>query len=237
VPPVELDDSDLSSVSGEIVLKPKQPLPKPPELPPHGSQPPGPLGPPARGEIEIEMPRSPDEITQPGVHTPLPGSLTADALDKYVAAKKQDHTSTRPGTGPEPKPRSSSPSIPPPIPASALRPAPAPSPTTTLRGIPTATPLPDPPTTPMAARNAAQPAVEEPRGAILGIGMSHIGSTASVSGEIPPKIAPGGRVLVPGPNGLMQSATVRQLLQGYYELEVGSSGETIWVPATGVVPE
>jgi len=30
---------------------------------------------------------------------------------------------------------------------------------------------------------------------------------------------------------------VRQLLQGYYELEVGSSGETIWVPIGGVVPE
>jgi hypothetical protein len=44
-------------------------------------------------------------------------------------------------------------------------------------------------------------------------------------------------VLVPGPNGLMQSATVRQLLQGYYELEVGHSGETIWVPIGGVVPE
>ena len=49
--------------------------------------------------------------------------------------------------------------------------------------------------------------------------------------------APGARVLVPGPNGLMQSATVRQLLQGYYELEVGGSGETIWVPINGVVPE
>ena len=34
-----------------------------------------------------------------------------------------------------------------------------------------------------------------------------------------------------------RSATVRQLLQGYYELEVGSSGETIWVPIGGVVPE
>jgi hypothetical protein len=34
----------------------------------------------------------------------------------------------------------------------------------------------------------------------------------------------------------MQSATVRQLLQGYYELEVGASGETIWVPVNGVVP-
>ena len=78
---------------------------------------------------------------------------------------------------------------------------------------------------------------DEPRGAILGIGMSHIGSGGVASGEIPSKIAPGGRVLVPGPNGLMQSATVRQLLQGYYELEVGGSGETIWVPMNGVVPE
>lgn len=81
------------------------------------------------------------------------------------------------------------------------------------------------------------PVKDEPRGAILGIGMSHIGSVGVASGEIPMKIAPGGRVLVPGPDGLMQSATVRQLLQGYYELEVGGSGETIWVPMNGVVPE
>ena len=60
---------------------------------------------------------------------------------------------------------------------------------------------------------------------------------ATASGEIGQKIPPGGRVLVPGPDGLMQSATVRQLLQGYYELEVGGSGETIWVPMNGVVPE
>ena len=80
---------------------------------------------------------------------------------------------------------------------------------------------------------------DEPRGSILGIGVSHIGSATatSVAGEIPSKVAPGARVLVPGPNGLMQSATVRQLLQGYYELEVGSSGETIWVPIHNVVPE
>jgi hypothetical protein len=80
---------------------------------------------------------------------------------------------------------------------------------------------------------------EEGRGAILGVGMSSIGHgpVSQVSGEIVPKVAPGTRVLVPGPNGLMQSATVRQLLQGYYELEVGHSGETIWVPIGGVVPE
>jgi len=80
------------------------------------------------------------------------------------------------------------------------------------------------------------PAEPEARGSILGIGMSSIGHTA-VAGEIQSKVPVGGRVLVPGPNGLMQSATVRQLLQGYYELEVGSSGQTIWVPTNGVVPE
>jgi hypothetical protein len=85
-----------------------------------------------------------------------------------------------------------------------------------------------------------RPTPPEPRGAILGIGVSHIGSepaaAAGADGDVT-KIPPGGRVLVPGPNGLMQSATVRQLLQGYYELEVGGSGETIWVPINGVVPE
>jgi hypothetical protein len=93
---------------------------------------------------------------------------------------------------------------------------------------------------------------DQPRGAIMGIGMGGVGSggvaSGSVasgeiksgeikSGEITPKVAPGGRVLVRGPDGLMQSATVRQLLQGYYELEVGGSGDTIWVPMNGVVPE
>jgi hypothetical protein len=83
-------------------------------------------------------------------------------------------------------------------------------------------------------------AAQEPRGAILGIGTAAIGHAASgsiASGEIPSKMSPGQRVLFPGPNGLMQSATIRQLMQGYYELEVGSSGETIWVPVNGVVPE
>jgi hypothetical protein len=82
----------------------------------------------------------------------------------------------------------------------------------------------------------------EARGAILGIGMSPVGHAAatavsSAAGEIAPKVPPGSRVLVPGPNGLMQSATVRQLLQGWYELEIGHSGETIWMPVNNVVPE
>jgi hypothetical protein len=89
------------------------------------------------------------------------------------------------------------------------------------------------------AAGSGQRIREEPRGAILGVGMTAIGqsSQAAVAGEIGPKVPPGARVLVPGPNGLMQSATVRQLLQGYYELEVGHSGETIWVPVNNVVPE
>ena len=113
---------------------------------------------PPRG---VEQPQSTDDITQPGVHTPLPGSMKVR---------------------------------------------------------PDATPT------------------EDLHGSILGVGMSAIGQRVA-SGEISPKVPPGARVLVPGPNGLMQSATVRQLLQGYYELEVGSSGETIWVPISGVVPE
>jgi hypothetical protein len=75
-----------------------------------------------------------------------------------------------------------------------------------------------------------------------GVGMSttqrgHTPARAAVTGDVPMKIAPGTRVLVPGPDGLMQSATVRQLLHGYLELEVGTSGDTIWVPMNGVVPE
>jgi hypothetical protein len=94
--------------------------------------------------------------------------------------------------------------------------------------------------TPVPGSVPVTPAAGEGAGSILGIGVGHIGggpSTATAAGEISAKVAPGSRVLVPGPNGLMQSATVRQLLQGYYELEVGSSGETIWVPINGVVPE
>ena len=212
VPPID-DDPSQAATSGEIVLKPKQPV-LPPEVPPHGSHPP----------VEVPVP---DEVTQPGVHTPVPGSL------------KMPETLTPPAG---PRPRSSAPSIPPPIPAAAMRPTPQPSSSnaTTLRGISVPDRLPPVPALPPLPAKPVVPTVSSPvaeeRSSIMGIGMSHIGS-GSVAGEIPIKIASGGRVLVPGPNGLMQSATVRQLLQGYYELEVGSSGETIWVPVSGVVPE
>lgn len=87
--------------------------------------------------------------------------------------------------------------------------------------------------TPRAARLASEP---DARSSIMAIG-ARIGDRQVTSGEILSKVEPGRRVLVPGPHGLMQSATVRQLLSGYYELEVGSSGETIWVPMAHVVPE
>ncbi|MBA3392834.1 MAG: hypothetical protein H0T89_09325 [Deltaproteobacteria bacterium] len=128
---------------------------------------------------EIEVPESTEEATQPGVPTPVPGSVRLQT----------------------------------PVPGSVRLTTPVPG-----------------------SMTANEHGSEESRGSIMGIGMSSIGA-GSAAGEIPTKVAPGGRVLVPGPNGLMQSATVRQLLSGYYELEVGSSGETIWVPINGVVPE
>ncbi len=152
----------LTVASGEIQSRAQSPSELPPKLPP---PPPPPV--PRRAHA-IEVPQQTEEITQPGVHTPVPGAMKLTLPGGHLRAD--------------------------------------------------ATPR------------------EEVRGAILGVGMSSIGQRA-VSGEIGPKVVPGARVLVPGPNGLMQSATVRQLLQGYYELEVGSSGETIWVPIGGVVPE
>jgi hypothetical protein len=91
--------------------------------------------------------------------------------------------------------------------------------------------------TPPAGTPAAPAKPEQPRGAIMGIGMGAIGRGQSAHGEIQQKIPVGGRVLVPGPTGLMQSATVRQMMSGYYELEIGSTGQTVWVPVASVVPD
>ena len=168
VPPAK---ANLAAASGEIIAK--KPAATPPSAMP-AAVPAPPIIPetaPSSGAV-VDVPRRADDITQPGLKTPVPGSVRLQT----------------------------------PVPGSLGR------------------------------AGTDQEAQAQSRGSILGIGMSHIGS-GSVAGEIPTKVPPGGRVLVPGPNGLMQSATVRQLLQGYYELEVGSSGETIWVPINGVVPE
>jgi hypothetical protein len=176
VPPIRT----ISQSSPAIVPPPLPPPPSPPlttasgEIQPRAKSQ-SDAATPQRRAHPIELPQSTDDITQPGVQTPVPGAMKAGAAASGHA---------RPDTAPR----------------------------------------------------------EESRGSILGVGMSPIGHggvaiQGAVSGEISPRIAPGTRVLVPGPNGLMQSATVRQLLQGYYELEVGHSGETIWVPIGGVLPE
>lgn len=51
-----------------------------------------------------------------------------------------------------------------------------------------------------------------------------------------PAMPAGTRVLVALADGLFHSATVRQALQGYYELDVGDTGETVWVPMGQVAP-
>ncbi len=83
---------------------------------------------------------------------------------------------------------------------------------------------------------ASESKPDQPR-SIMGIGMGAIGRGQSAVEELKPKVPVGSRVLVPGPTGLMQSATVRQMMSGYYELEIGATGQTVWVPATSVVPE
>ncbi|HEY0480968.1 MAG TPA: hypothetical protein VGD37_25810 [Kofleriaceae bacterium] len=144
-----------TTASGEIRPRARSPHDEPPRLPP----------PPLRPHVE--MPQAIEDITQPGVQSPVPGAM------KFAtgSAHRRDELQS------------------------------------------------------------------EARGAIVGIGMTPIGSVSSASGEIGPKVPPGGRVLVPGPNGLMQSATVVQLMQGWYQLEIGHSGETIWMPIQNVVPE
>ncbi|HEY5926613.1 MAG TPA: hypothetical protein VIV11_33225 [Kofleriaceae bacterium] len=196
-------------------------VPPPPK--PHGT-PPGPA-PKQRAQ------------TQPQVETS--GEIVVKSKDKPAAADRAEkttapgHAAAAPEQAPDPHRVIQTPVPPPSMRRAGSIDVPHGSGDTTLPGD-----------TLDEVASDAKPTPPEPRGAIMGIGMSHIGSSSSsssssgvASGEIQPKIAPGGRVLVPGPGGLMQSATVRQLLQGYYELEVGGSGETIWVPINGVVPE
>ncbi len=60
-----------------------------------------------------------------------------------------------------------------------------------------------------------------------------------------PAAAPGGptllpvgaRVLVSSPDGSLHASTIRQHQQGYYEVELGATGQTVWVPVGQVIPE
>jgi hypothetical protein len=67
------------------------------------------------------------------------------------------------------------------------------------------------------------------------------GAAPSSPELVPPATGPvlpaGTRVLVALADGLFHSAVVRQALQGYYELDVGGTGETVWVPMGQVAPQ
>ncbi len=94
--------------------------------------------------------------------------------------------------------------------------------------------------------NSSRGSSPEIRSQVVSGGMS----SAAVSGEIAPRsttipppgadipmMSTGTRVLVAGPDGRLHSAIVRQHMAGYYELEIGTSGETVWVPMAQVLPE
>jgi len=55
--------------------------------------------------------------------------------------------------------------------------------------------------------------------------------------ETGPALPAGTRVLVALADGLFHAATVRQAMQGYYELDIGDTGETVWVPMSQVAPQ
>lgn len=52
-----------------------------------------------------------------------------------------------------------------------------------------------------------------------------------------PLLANGSRVLVALADGLMHSAIIRQAMQGYYELEIETTNEAVWVPVNMVAPQ
>lgn len=117
----------------------------------------------------------------------------------------------------------SSPSIPPP-PADAA-PVPAPAPAFALGSNPPGTPLPSEP---------AAGVVSGEIGASRKSSMPPDGTRVTPDGVILPI---GARVLVPSPDGTLHASTIRQHQQGYYEVEVGATGQTVWVPIGQVIPE
>nr|HEX4315039.1 hypothetical protein [Kofleriaceae bacterium] len=183
------------------------------------------------------VPHAPRKTPPSGSGTSSPGLQVSDG--EPVAA--------------EPAPPAAAPAPPAPAPAPAAPPTEPPPP-------------PDlPPTDPPSKPATAPVPNPTPLGhAVVDVAISSDGADRkAVSGEIPDRstpaikpppatdhaaapapasasaggVSPGTRVRVPGPNGLVQHAVVRQLLQGFYELEVGTSGETIWVPAGHIIPE
>ena len=198
--------------------------PKPPELPAKARASSQPSQQATSGEIVVR-PKSTSAPPKPPADLPDGTPVPPSRANRPMMMTKADGlAAVKPEGNPTPR---LMPSVPPPVRKAATVEVPKSTDEITQPGVPT--PVPG-----TLRVGAAEP--QEARGEIMGIGMSRMGASSVASGEISKKISPGARVLVPGPNGLMQSATVRQLLQGYYELEVGSSGETIWVPQNGVVP-
>lgn len=78
----------------------------------------------------------------------------------------------------------------------------------------------------------------------IGVVSGEIGGSKKSSGTVPPSsndaasvLPAGARVLVPSADGLLHASTVRQHQQGYYEVEIGATGQTVWVPAGAVIPQ
>ena len=67
------------------------------------------------------------------------------------------------------------------------------------------------------------------------------GSKSSAPPPPPEPVVPllpdGSRVLVALADGLMHSAIIKQAMQGYYELEIEASGDSVWIPVTMVSPQ
>lgn len=182
--------------------------------------------------------------TSSGNSAPLSGVISGETSSGVasgsISPKPPAGAVPAPGNGTGPRRSITADTLPPPLPSIPPRPVGSSSPSNPLPSPSSLAAGSTPPggasaegSSPRAARLASEP---DARSSIMAIG-ARIGDRQVTSGEILSKVEPGKRVLVPGPHGLMQSATVRQLLSGYYELEVGASGETIWVPMAHVVPE
>ena len=93
-------------------------------------------------------------------------------------------------------------------------------------------PEPEPAPSPRSASAPSLPLPSTPSSPTV----SPISGTSSPLLE-PPTYAVGSRVLVALADGLLHSATVRQAMQGYYELDVGGAELPLWVPGNSVAPQ
>jgi hypothetical protein len=203
--------------------------------------------------------RGPAAVTQP----PPVGGIKGEPPPPSNPTITPPPAAGTPGSGPVPRPaitppaaasaamsRSKTPSVPPPMPV--------PSSTGLTPSLAAMLPRPKSATQPGPGlgdgkkSDGVPEAVAHPGMGMGGIGMGRIGESPgagspsasitsedekSVKGEIVEKLETGARVLVPGADGRLVAATIRQEQSGYYELEIGGTGETLWVPRANVVEE